>query len=349
MSLKIGFIGLPNVGKSTLFRAITKKQVDVENYPFCTIDPNVGTVVVPDNRLEKLAEVSSSEKIVGTTIEFVDIAGLVKEAHKGKGLGNKFLSHIREVDALVQVIRDFEDKDISHVEGGVDPERDRDLIDLELIVADLQTAEKVKDKIEKEVKAGDKEAMFKERALEKAIEALREERRLADIDFSKEEKEAIKELNFLTLKPIIYLRNISSKEVREDSEILEINAKVEDEVAELPPEEARQYLASFGIKESGLSVLIRRCFHALSLISFFTSGEKETKAWTVERGSTAPVAAGKIHSDFQKNFIRAEVISWSELVNLGGWTKARQEGKVKDKGKDYIVKDGDVIFFKTGR
>ncbi len=349
MSFKVGLVGLPNVGKSTLFRAITKKQVNIENYPFCTIDPNVGTVLVPDRRLEKLSEISKSEKTTGTTIEFVDIAGLVKEAHKGKGLGNKFLSHIREVDAVVQVLRGFEDKNVSHVEGGVNPVRDKEIIDIELIVADLQTAEKVSEKLEKDAKGGDKETRFKVQTLEKIKESLREEKKIKDMDLRKEEVDAIKEFNFLTLKPIIYLKNVNDRKTNEKNSYLEINAKIENEIAELSKEEAGEYLKSFGIEESGLNKLVRKCYEALNLISFFTSGEKETRAWTVERGEKAPVAAGKIHSDFQKYFIRAEVLPYDDFIELGGWVGAREQGKIKDRGKDYIPRDGDVIFFKIGR
>lgn len=349
MSFKIGLVGLPNVGKSTLFRAITKKQVNIENYPFCTIDPNVGTVSVPDNRLEKLSKVSKSEKTVGTVIEFVDIAGLVKEAHKGKGLGNKFLSHIREVDAIVQVLRDFEDKDISHVEGRVDPEKDKDIIDLELVIADLQMVEKITEKLAKDARGGGKEVNFKLKVLEKIKVSLVEEKKIRDLELREEEHSAIKEYNFLTEKPIVYLKNVNKKITEEGKNFLEINAQIENEVAELSKEEAGEYLSHFGIKESGLSSLIRKCYEALSLISFFTSGEKETKAWTVEKGSTAPVAAGKIHSDFQKNFIRAEVVPHTDFTDFEGWIGAKEAGKVKEKGKDYIVQDGDVIFFKVGK
>jgi len=350
MSFKVGLVGLPNVGKSTLFRAITKKQVVVENYPFCTIDPNVGTVMVPDQRLEALAKISGSKKTIGTTIEFVDIAGLVKEAHKGKGLGNKFLSHIRGVDAVVQVLRGFEDKDVSHVEGEVDWERDKKIVDLELIIADLEMVEKITEKLSREVKSGDKKTKLKLDTLEKVKEFLKEEKKIKDIELEKEEREMVEEFDFLTLKPTIYLKNTDKEKTKEETDnTLQVNAKIEDEVAELSPDEAREYLKSFGIEESGLSTLIRKCYEALSLISFFTFNDKETRAWTVERDSDVLVAAGKVHSDFRDNFIRAEVIFWRDLVDLGDWTKAREEGEIKDKGKDYIVQDGDVIFFKVNK
>ncbi len=345
MSFKIGIVGLPNVGKSTLFKAITKNQVGAENYPFCTIDPNVGTVKVPDERLEKLAEISDSKNIIHTTIEFVDIAGLVKGAHEGKGLGNKFLSHIRKVDAIVEVLRDFEDPDVAHVEGSVDLKRDQDIIDIELIMADLQMVEKAINRTEKETKSKTKE--LKLNTLKKIKEFLEDEKLLSELDLKSEEKEVIKDVDFLTDKPIIYLKNVDKP--KKDGEFLEINAKIESELAGFSKEEAQEYLRSYDIEESGLDKLIRKSYQALNLISFFTSGEKESRAWTVEKGSTAPIAAGRIHSDFQDKFIRAEVVSYQNFVKYEGWLGAKNEGKVKDKGKDYIVKDGDVVFFKIDK
>jgi hypothetical protein len=349
MSFKIGIVGLPNVGKSTLFKAITKKQVEAENYPFCTIDPNIGTVEVPDERLEELSRISNSKKTVYTTIEFVDIAGLARGAHEGKGLGNKFLSHIREVDAIVEVLRDFDDKDIVHVEGSVDSKRDQQIIDFELTVADLQMAEKLIERLKKEARSENKVAKLKLSTLEKIKTSLEEETMLKDVKLNDEEKEIIKEFNFLTIKPIIYLRNISSNTIVEDKEMLQINAKIESELAGFSKEEAEEYLQSFNIKESGLDKLIKKSYETLNLISFLTSGEMESRAWTVERGSTAPVAAGKIHSDFEKNFIRAEVVSYNDFLAYNGWNGAREVGKTKDKGKDYIIEDGDVVFFKVGK
>lgn len=345
MSFKIGIVGLPNVGKSTLFRAITKSQVDAENYPFCTIDPNIGTVKVPDERVEKLAEISNSEKVIHTTIEFVDIAGLVKGAHEGKGLGNKFLSHIREVDAIVEVLREFEDPDVSHVEGDIDLERDKDIIDIELIMADLEMAEKALKRAEGETR--NKKTEKRIQILEKIIKHLEEENLIVDLDLKEDEEEIIKDLNFLTNKSVIYLKNVDRPS--NDGEFLEINAKIESELAGFSKEEAKEYLKSYDINESGLNKLIRRSYEELDLISFFTSGEKESRAWTVQRGSKAPTAAGRIHSDFEKNFIRAEVTSYEDFVKFGGWVKAKEAGEVRDKGKDYVMQDGDVIFFKIDK
>ncbi len=352
MSFKIGIVGLPNVGKSTIFKAITKKQVDSKNYPFCTIEPNIGTVRVPDKRVEEIGKISKSNKNIYTTIEFVDIAGLVRGAHKGRGLGNKFLSHIREVDAIVQVIREFDNKDIVHVEGNLDPKRDRDIIDFELMIADVEMINKVILKVEKEARSQEKESVLKLKTLQKIKENLEKEIMIRDIFLEKEEKNSVKELNFLTSKPIIYLKNVDSLR-GEDSDksenFIEINAKIEEEVAGFPEEEARKYLNAYNLHETGLNKLIKESYCQLNLISFFTSGEKETKAWTVEKDSTAPVAAGKIHSDFEKYFIRAEVLSYSEFIDYNGWVGAREKGKIKDKGKDYVVSDGDIIFFKVGQ
>ena len=343
MSFKIGIVGLPNVGKSTLFKAITKNQVGAENYPFCTIDPNVGTVKVPDERVDKLAEISGSKKTIHTTIEFVDIAGLVKGAHEGKGLGNKFLSHIREVDAIVEVLREFKDSDVSHVEGGIDLERDKDIIDVELIMADLEMTEKALSKARGDTR--NKQTKLKIKTLEKIKEFLEDENFIVDLNLSEKEREVIKELDFLTNKPVIYLKNVDNP--KSNGDFLEINAKIESELAGFSKEESKKYLESYNIDESGLDKLIRKSYEKLNLISFFTSGEKESRAWTVKKGSKAPVAAGRIHSDFEEGFIRAEVVSYEDFIRYDGWTGAKEEGVARDKGKDYIVKDGDVIFFKT--
>ncbi len=351
MSFKIGIVGLPNVGKSTIFKAITKKQVEAENYPFCTIDPNVGVVEVPDKRVEALSQISNSEKTIHTTVEFVDIAGLVKDAHKGRGLGNRFLSHIREVDAIVEVLRDFEDKNVAHTQEGIGVERDKQIIDFELMIADIQLIDKVLMKIEKDARSGDKESTVKLSVLQKAKNFLEKEKMLKDLVLEEKEKEAIKEFNFLTDKPIIYLKNIDLRVegYDEKDDYIQINAKIEEEVADLKEEEKKEYLQSLNIKQSGLDKLIKKSYQALDLISFFTSGEKETRAWTVERNSLAPVAAGRIHSDFEKYFIRAEIISYDDFIECNGWSGGKEKGKVKDKGRDYIVKDGDVIFFKVDK
>ncbi len=347
MSLKIGLVGLPNVGKSTLFKAITKKKVDIENYPFCTIDPNIGIVEVPDMRLEKLAKTSNSEKIINTAIEFVDIAGLVKGAHEGRGLGNKFLSHIRGVDAIVQVLRGFTDGEISHVEESVDISRDREIIDLELIISDIQVIEKTIEKLIKDSKEKEKEKKIA--VLKKAKEILQEEEMLKDEFFSKEERELIKEFNLLTRKPMIYLVNSDDFVEKNSDKYLYINAKIEEELAGMEKEDVAEYFSSLRVGESGLNRLIKESYKLLNLISFFTSGEKETRAWTIKEGAKAPHAAGRIHSDFEKYFIRAEVVEYEDFINYGGWVNAREKGKIKERGKDYIVKDGDVIFFKTGK
>ncbi len=346
MSFKVGIVGLPNVGKSTLFKAVTKKQVESENYPFCTIDPNIGVVEVPDRRLEAISRISSSERTVHTTIEFVDIAGLVRGAHQGRGLGNKFLAHIREVDAIVEVTRGFEDNNVIHTENGVNPERDKEIIDFELMVADLQTVDGLIEKFGKDL-AKDNESFLKVNTLKKAKEFLEKEKPLRDMELSAKEREAIKEFNFLTNKPIIHLKNVDGVPGNKEEDFLKINAKMEAEMAGLSEKDMEEYMKAVGLKESGLSKLIRKSYNSLNLVSFFTSGEKETRAWTVKKGSLAPAAAGKIHSDFEREFIRAEVANTDEFIKHEGWSNLREVGKVKDKGKHYEVQDGDIIFFKT--
>ena len=350
MSLSIGIVGLPNVGKSTLFNLLTKKGVEAANYPFCTIDPNVGVVKVPDFRLAKLAAVSKPAKIIPTTIEFVDIAGLVAGAHQGEGLGNKFLAHIRECDAICEVIRDFKDKNIIHVNGQVNPISDKETINLELIFADLATVEKRKEKLSREVKSGDKEAKFNLTVLEKVFIHLSKGKAVRELELSDEELVFVKTLNLLTIKPILYLLNIDeeSGEVnfpQADGEILKINVRLEEEIVNLPAEEQAEYIKELGLKESGLDKLIRRAYELLDLATFFTTGPDETRAWTIKTGTKAPQAAGEIHTDFIKGFVRAEVISWEKFVECGGEARARELGLIRLEGKDYEVKDGDVCNF----
>jgi hypothetical protein len=354
--LRIGIVGLPNVGKSTLFQAITKKQVDCANYPFCTIEPNVGVVAVPDERLEPLAKVSKSSRIVPAVVEFVDIAGLVKGASKGEGLGNQFLANIREVDAIAHVVRCFEDKDVIHVHGGIDPKNDIEVIALELIYADLATVEKRLEAVRRSLKGGkERELEIQLAALEKAKAVMENSRPAAAAAFSDDERAAIKELQLLTMKPVLYVLNVDEVQLQrgyaldflKPEEQLPISVKIESEIAALPPEEAREFMATYGMKESGLDRLIRSAFGLLGLQTFLTSGEMETKAWTIRKGTKAPQAAGVIHTDFEKNFIRAEIIDWKDFVILGE-SGARAEGKLRIEGKDYVMRDGDVVHFRIG-
>lgn len=350
MPLSIGIVGLPNVGKSTLFNLLTKKGVEAANYPFCTIDPNVGVVKVPDFRLDKLAAVSKPKQIIPTTIEFVDIAGLVAGAHKGEGLGNKFLAHIRECDAICEVIRDFKDKNIIHINGQIDPASDKETINLELIFADLATVEKRKDKLSREVKSGDKEIKFNLAVLEKVYAHLSDGRAVRELDLAPEEMIFIKTLNLLTIKPILYLLNIDeqSGEINlpeVDGEVIKINVRLEEEISNLPEEEQADYIKELGLNESGLDKLIRRAYELLGLATFFTTGPDETRAWTVKKGAKAPQAAGEIHTDFIKGFVRAEVINWEKFVDCGSETRARELGLIRVEGKEYEIKDGDVCNF----
>ncbi len=349
MSFSIGIVGLPNVGKSTLFRALTKKQVPAENFPFCTIDPNVGVVGVPDERLQKLAAISKSEKIIPTTIEFVDIAGLVKGSHKGEGLGNKFLSHIREVDAIAHVVRDFRAGNVIHVENRVDPESDEAIIMLELAMADLATIERRLKDAASAAKRGDKEAIRALSALEKVKAELDAGKPARGADLSHNEQDAIRELQLITAKPMLRVLNVdeseAGREPRQANEII-ISAKIESELAELSQEDAKSMMLDLGLTASGLDRLIAASYRLLNLITFFTSGPKETRAWTVENGSTAPQAAGKIHTDFEKGFIRAEVISCQDFIGCNGEAGAKEKGKMNLEGKEYIVKDGDVCHFR---
>lgn len=366
--LKLGIVGLPNVGKSTLFNALTKKGVPAENYPFCTIDPSIGIVPVPDERLWLLSDFSKSAKTIPAVVEFVDIAGLVAGAAKGEGLGNKFLSHIREVDAILEMVRLFPltgaDNDVTHVYGTVDPLRDIKVINLELILADLETATKRLYAIAREVKKGDKEAVLEEEMLRKVVEALEEEAMVNTISFTDKEKEISKSMHFLTAKPILYGLNKRSdaknfdqenpEKFKELTEYIEscgagwvlLDAKIEDELKDFDGEEKESLRKEMGGDENGVNSLIRNSYKLLNLDTYFTTGEDETRAWTIAKGSTAPVAGMAIHTDFKDKFIRAEVVYWKDLLDAGSYGEARAKGKVRTEGKEYVVKDGDVIEFK---
>ncbi|MBU0612817.1 redox-regulated ATPase YchF [Patescibacteria group bacterium] len=353
MSFSIGIVGLPNVGKSTLFTALTKKQVDASNYPFCTIEPNVGVVAVPDNRLEKLTNLYNSEKTVPTTIEFVDIAGLVKGAAKGEGLGNKFLSHIREVDAIVEVVRDFENNDIVHVHGKIDPEGDVNTINLELILADLETVDSRLEALVRQTKSSnDKDLLKNIEILQNLKKVLESEEFAINLEVKKDDFKFIRQLSLLTYKPVLYVYNVSEDDVNASNENrktpnLAICAKLEAELSTLPEEEIKEYLTEMKIEQTGLDKLIVESYKMLELITFITSGPKETHAWTVEKGTLAPQAAGKIHTDFENGFIRAEVIKWQDLIDTGGEQQAKEKGLMHLEGKEYEVQDGDVIYFRT--
>lgn len=349
MSLSIGIVGLPNVGKSTLFNTITKKQVEASNYPFCTIDPNVGVVSVPDERLEKLSAISKSKKILPTTIEFVDIAGLVKGAHKGEGLGNKFLAHIRECDAICEVVRVFQDDNIIHVDGRIDPEEDKNTINLELIMADLSTVSKILERKIKEAKGNDKEVLKQRDLLEKLKAHLDDGVAAREFEVGEDEEEFVRNLQLITRKPIIYVINANGDEKVEvggwDGKVIRLNVKLESEIAGLSEEEQGEYIKELGMDESGLDKLIKTSYELLGLISFLTTGQVETRAWTVKKGSRAPQAAGVIHGDFEKGFIRVEVIEYEDYVLCDGEVNARAQGKLRTEGKDYVIQDGDVCHF----
>ncbi|TCS80799.1 redox-regulated ATPase YchF [Tepidibacillus fermentans] len=363
MPLTTGIVGLPNVGKSTLFNAITKAGAEAANYPFCTIDPNIGVVEVPDHRLQVLANMFQPNRIVPTTFEFVDIAGLVAGASRGEGLGNKFLSHIREVDAIAHVVRCFEDENITHVSGKVDPIRDIETINLELVLADIETVEKRLERTKKNLKSGDKKYQIEYDVLERIHKALQEEKAARSVELDEDEKMIIRDLHLLTMKPVLYVANVSEDEIaeyenntyvkqvknfaaQEGAEVIVISAKVESEIAELDGEDRQLFLEELGLKESGLDRLIQAAYRLLGLITYFTAGVQEVRAWTIKKGTKAPQAAGVIHSDFERGFIRAEVVGYEDLLQAGSMNQAKEKGLLRLEGKDYVVQDGDVMHFR---
>ncbi|MFN7949552.1 MAG: redox-regulated ATPase YchF [Blastocatellia bacterium] len=362
--LRAGIVGLPNVGKSTLFNALTAAKAEAANYPFCTVEPNVGIVEVPDARLQKLAEIVRPQNVVPAAVEFVDIAGLVKGASQGEGLGNKFLANIRETDAIVHVIRCFDDPDVIHVAGSVDPARDRETINLELALADLATVEKSLDRARKAAKGNNKEALAEIPALEAAFEVLAAGTTIHAAHLDPEYLTALKSYSLLTAKPVLYAANVTDAELTgeegkylkalreaveqsgEPAEVVPFSAKIESELAELPPEDRAEFLASLGLESAGLDRLIRAAYHLLGLQTYFTAGEKEVRAWTIHRGDTAPRAAGVIHTDFEKGFIRAETVAYADFIASNGWKAAREKGLVRSEGREYVVQDGDVMLFR---
>lgn len=360
--MKLGVVGLPNVGKSTLFNAITQAGAQAANYPFCTIEPNVGVVPVPDARLTRLSEMYSPKKTTPATIEFVDIAGLVRGASRGEGLGNKFLSHIREVDAVVHVVRCFEDENVVHVDGSVDPVRDMETINLELVFADLETVERRIDRTKKMMKSGDKRPGRELEILEAIRAALEAGRPARTVPVDEEDAPFVKGLFLLTTKPVVYVANVTEDALgaapdamaarvyeaaaREGAEAMTVCAQLEEEVAALDPAEKAAFLAEMGVQESGLDQLVRACYRLLGLISFLTAGADEVRAWTIRRGWKAPQAAGVIHTDFERGFIRAEIVPYDTLVSLGSMAACREKGLVRSEGKDYVMQDGDVTLFR---
>tara|TARA_B100000508_G_scaffold60333_1_gene47155 strand:- start:192704 stop:193804 length:1101 start_codon:yes stop_codon:yes gene_type:complete len=363
MSLKMGIVGLPNVGKSTLFCALTKHDVAVENYPFCTIDPSVGVVPVPDSRIDKLSQFSNSEKTIPAVVEFVDIAGLVKGASEGEGLGNKFLSNIREVDAILHTVRFFDDSDITHVSGDIDPIKDMEVINLELMLSDLEQVNNRLQKLERDVKRGDKDAVAEEEVMKKILHALRESTPVRALEFTEEETPFVKQMAFLTYKPMLYALNTKTgghnlQELNDGraekafdyikeqgGQYVIMDAQTERDLNDVADEDKDSFRQELGAQGDGLVDLIRKSYEILGLMTFFTTGDTETRAWTIKKGSSAPIAGAAIHNDFKDKFIRAEVIGTEELLEAGSYGKARELGKVRTEGKEYIVQDGDVMVF----
>ena len=360
--MKLGIVGLPNVGKSTMFNSITKAGAECANYPFCTIEPNVGVVPVPDERLDALTKMYNPQKTTHAVVEFVDIAGLVKGASKGEGLGNKFLSHIRETDAIVEVVRCFEDSNVVHVDGSVDPVRDIETINLELIFADIETVNKRLDKARKNLKA-DKKYQEEIDLLEKIKTSLENGISARAIDYTKEEQELVKDMFLLTTKPILYIANVSEEQIedpendenvkkvkeyalKENAEVIPLCVKIEEELSGLDDNDKKEMLEALGLEESGLDKVIKKSYDLLGLMSFLTAGEPEVRAWTIKKGTKAPQAAGKIHSDIERGFIKAEIVSYEDLVREGSMVAAKEKGLVRSEGKEYIMQDGDIVLFK---